>query len=344
MISIGFDKVSFGYNKKEKILDSITFDIKAKERKGYVCAMMGESGTGKSTILKLILNLLSPNSGKINICPQNPVISYLPQEPVLFEHLSPLENARYFSNIKHYKNQFDNKVFDEVSTLLELESVLNSKKEVLNLSGGEKQRIALLRALSINPHILLLDEPCTGLDIRVKYQFLIGLKELIERFNLFVIYVTHLKDEVELIADDVLYLMRNKNLQCVDNITFDSVSGFMKAPKNCEAGYIFHLPKMSLIQCLIDENNYISLKDKNKYLLFPNDSICFGADGFAYQVLASTDQSVFLELCDSKETIIIPKKEIQKEGYLNITGDAYLYDSGKALEQLIRIENNRVIF
>lgn len=341
MTRIKFDNISFGYNKKEKILKSLTFDIEAKNEKGYVCAIMGESGSGKSTILKLILGLLTPYSGKIEIYPQNPVISYLPQESVLFEHLSPLENANYFSTIKHYKNRFDPKVFEEVSSLLELNPVLNSHKEISTLSGGEKQRIALLRALSIRPKILLLDEPCTGLDIRVKYQFLIGLKELVERYNLFVIYVTHLKDEVELIANDVLFLILNRDEKCVDNTIFDSVSGLMDSPKNCEVGQIFHLPKMSLIQCNIDiGNKKISLEGKDNYLLFSNESISYDTTGFAYQILASTDLYLFLELCDSKDVIITTNKDIPNRGYLNISGNALLYNKEKILVRKVRINNN----
>lgn len=342
MTRIKFDNISFGYNKKEKILKSLTFDIEAKTEKGYVCALMGESGSGKSTILKLILDLLTPYSGKIEIYPQNPIISYLPQESVLFEHLSPLENAKYFSTIKYYKNRFDSNVFEEVSSLLELSPVLYSNKEVSTLSGGEKQRIALLRALSIRPKILLLDEPCTGLDIRVKYQFLIGLKELIERYNLFVIYVTHLKDEVELIANDVLYLMLNRDAKCVDSTILDSVSGFMDSPKNCEAGHIFHLPKMSLIRCNIDIDNNISLQGKDNYLLFSNEAISYDTTGLAYQIIASTDLYLFLELCDSKDVIITTSKDIANKGYLNISGNALLYNKDKIFERKIQINHNQI--
>ena len=339
MTSIKFENVSFGYNKKEKILNLIDFEIISKEnKKGYVCALMGESGTGKSTILKLILGLLKPSEGNINVYPQNPIISYLPQDPVLFEHLSPLDNALYFSNIRHYKSRFDSKIFKDVVKLLELEDVLSSKKEIANLSGGEKQRISLLRALTINPNIILLDEPCTGLDIRVKYQFLIGLKELIEKYNLFVLYVTHLKDEVELIADDVLYLMNNR-VGGIKSIVHDNISGFMTLPKNCEAGYIFHLPDMNLLHCSI-LNGRISYEQANdKYILFSNKSITFSDKGFSYKLVASSDQFSFLKLTEFDQIIISSKKGISELGFINIVGDIFIYNINKELIDKIKIVN-----
>ena len=345
MTNIKFEKISFGYNKKEKILNSINFEIVSKENKrGYVCALMGESGTGKSTILKLILGLLKPNEGRINIHPQNPVISYLPQEPVLFEHLSPMNNALYFSNIKHYQSRFDANIFKDVVKLLELEDVLNSNKEIVNLSGGEKQRISLLRALTINPNIILLDEPCTGLDIRVKHQFLIGIKELIEKYNLFVLYVTHLKDEVELIADDVLYLMKNEEIGCVDDIVYDSVDGFLTQPRNCEAGYIFHLPKMNLLKFSVVKNQISSNGDLYYYLLFGDEDLLFKErDGIKYKIIATTNQFLFLLLEEFGQTIITRKKNIANSGYLAINGKTFLYNASKVLISSVLINNNEIV-
>ncbi|MGP1446647.1 MAG: ATP-binding cassette domain-containing protein [Candidatus Limimorpha sp.] len=337
MTKISFENISFGYSKKTPILDSISFDIQANDDRGHVCALMGESGAGKSTILKLLLGLLKPSQGKISITPQNNIVSYLPQEPLIFEHLSPLENAKYFSNIKHYKNRFDINIFNEVAELLELETVLNSKKDVSNLSGGEKQRIVLLRALSINPNILLLDEPCTGLDTRVKYQFLIGLKKIVEKYKLTVIYVTHLTDEVRLIADDVIYLMKNKEKKHIDSITYDSVSGFMEKPKNCEAGYIFHLPEMNLIRCGV-VNNSVVLNRHDNYILFSDEVLSFNNDeGMAYQVVSTTNQFSFLELSETKDTIITSQKNIRQSGFLKISGQILVYDNNKNFIQKIVI-------
>src|ERR1700761_9223999 len=107
MQSIKFENVGFGYRKGQKIFRDLSFGISNSyfSGNGYVVVLMGASGSGKSTLLKLMLQTEKPQEGQVVFGTQ-PVMSYLPQEPVLFDHLSPLNNARYFSTIAHYKGRF----------------------------------------------------------------------------------------------------------------------------------------------------------------------------------------------------------------------------------------------
>ena len=94
------DQLSFGYNNETLLFKDLNLSLKSlNPGKGSVIALMGPSGRGKTTLLNLLLQTLSPTKGAIASNPANPVISYVPQDPVLFDHLSPEQNARYFSRI-----------------------------------------------------------------------------------------------------------------------------------------------------------------------------------------------------------------------------------------------------
>ena len=217
--SLEFKNVTFGYNKKSLVLSNISFVAKNSDTSqlGHVTAIMGNSGAGKSTILNLLLGIFTNFEGEIITNPKEPVISFVPQTPELFEHLTPIQNANFFENISNYKSKYNTKLFDELVITLDLAEVLKAKS-VNELSGGQKQRLMLLRALSIKPNFLLLDEPCTGLDAEGKMQFLYKLRQLVKEYDLFVIYITHHQDEAKIIADDIIYLTKDPLTNCVNNI------------------------------------------------------------------------------------------------------------------------------
>ncbi|NVO03004.1 MAG: ABC transporter ATP-binding protein, partial [Bacteroidetes bacterium] len=84
------DNLTFGYSKNEILFDKVSIDLSNEANKGLVIALMGESGSGKTTLLKLLLGIEKPLLGAINLDPKDSVLSYVPQEPVLFDHLSPM--------------------------------------------------------------------------------------------------------------------------------------------------------------------------------------------------------------------------------------------------------------
>src|SRR5258706_13249612 len=151
---------------------------------------MGLSGSGKTTLLKLLLKEEKPKKGDLLINPEDCRISYLSQEPVLFEHLSVMDNAKYFLKLRSTRTHFDKEGFALAQQELGLAAILKTSSSVLELSGGERHRVALLRALSIKPALLLLDEPCRGLDIPVRQEFLFYLRRLVDELGLAVVYVT----------------------------------------------------------------------------------------------------------------------------------------------------------
>jgi len=263
MVTIGFDEISFAYGKSKLLFKDLTLQLglPTDSRHGHVVAILGASGTGKTTLLRLVCKVELPLRGAIEISPKEASVSYLQQQPVLFEHLSRLENARYFKNIHRTKQQFDEIIFGKLVTKLKLRAVLESGGGIDQLSGGERQRLSLLRALSIQPKILLLDEPCTGLDTDVKLEFLHMLREVVDELGLLTLYVTHHGDEAELIADDLLYLARERDTSPV-GVTLLPIAEALNSPPSPEAALGSIGPAGNIISCTISDSGAILSRAK----------------------------------------------------------------------------------
>lgn len=250
MTTLKLQNVNFGYERHKPVIENATFEIKAEhEKSGYVVAIMGSSGSGKSTLLRLTAGLERPNGGQVSTDPVNPVMSYVPQDSVLFEHLSPTENARYFENIKAYKEKFNEELYKEVRETLGLRKVLTEQPDVGSMSGGERQRLSLLRALSVRPDLLLMDEPCTGLDAHVKLDFLQKLRSIVSRQPMLVLYVTHHPGEALLIADEIIYILKQGSGQPVSRIIRGSVEEFLDKPASLEAARLFSDEPLNVLVC-----------------------------------------------------------------------------------------------
>ncbi|EEY91680.1 ABC transporter, ATP-binding protein [Acinetobacter junii SH205] len=178
--------------------------------------IVGASGSGKTTLLKNIVGLLQPTQGHIHfndsimvdtqqhiVIPMHQrKIALIFQQALLFPHMSVAQNLRYAEKfIPFYDRKFQ---FTQVIELLELKPLIQRKSH--QLSGGEAQRVSIARALLSSPNLLLLDEPLTGLDQRLKQQILPFLKMLKQETTLPMIYVTHHIEELEYLDAHVLTL------------------------------------------------------------------------------------------------------------------------------------------
>ena len=182
-----------------KVLDNINFDVSA----GEIVAILGPSGAGKSTILNLISGLLSPSEGKVEV---NGELGYMFQRDQLFDWRTVWNNVILGLEIKKEK---DPKRKEDVRKMLEkyglLESINNYPYE---LSGGMRQRIALIRTLSTKPNILLLDEPFSALDYQTRIKISDDVYNMIRAENLTGILVTHYISEATAMADRVSVLSK----------------------------------------------------------------------------------------------------------------------------------------
>jgi len=343
-VTITFDNVSFYYNKGNAIFDSLNFTVGIPEAsKGRIVALMGASGCGKSTLLKLILKVEQVSKGRIIVQPSQPVIAYLPQEPVLFEHLSPMKNAMYFSSATSYKKRFDLKVFKSLAGYLNMESVLE-KHSVLQLSGGEKQRLSLLRALSIRPDILLLDEPTTGLDADVKLQFLNKLREIVLYQNLLVIYVTHQKIETEVIADEIVYLHRKNHTTAISNIFHQPVSDFKKSPPVIEALKIFSYPRINFLKFeMIGEEISVAKRGSDSffYLRVEDENIVFSVvQGSPFKIVSRNSLYCLIEIGDTGQLLSVDNDLVRNDDkYMRIyfMGRVHQYNGEGVYEKELNI-------
>jgi molybdate transport system ATP-binding protein len=179
-----------------------------------VTGVCGPSGSGKSTLLALLAGLLKPQQGRILFGEETLVDTtgkrFVPawrrhfglvfQDGQLFPHLSVRSNLLYgFRHLDAEERRFD---LCAVADLLEISDLLD--RRTTQLSGGERQRVALGRALLYSPRLLLLDEPLSSLDERLKQQILPFLKRVKEETQIPMIYVSHSPTEVDYLADRVL--------------------------------------------------------------------------------------------------------------------------------------------
>lgn len=253
MVQLQVDSLSFAYP-DYGVFDGVSFQLASAPPRGHVAALMGASGCGKTTLLRLLAGLLTPTGGRILSVPAAPRISYLPQEPIIFAHLSRIDNARFYRRIRAQRAHFDESLLDEGVNVLAIGELLKSNRPIQNLSGGEKQRVALARALSIRPDVLLLDEPCAGLDAAVKQDFLIRLREIVDRHRLLVVYATHHADEALTLADSVLYVTRSETGDTVGEILSISARQFVENPPTVEATQMVNSGPINVIPgCKIDK-------------------------------------------------------------------------------------------
>ena len=192
-------KTFYSLNDELLVIDNISFDV----FKNDVIALIGPSGCGKSSILNIISNLDKNYKGKI-IKKQNIKIAYMFQEDTLFDWLTIYENATF--NLKLTK-QLTNENINYVNNLLKKYKLYEFKNKYPNeLSGGMKQRLSLIRTLSLKPDILLLDEPFSALDYQTKLKILCDVYKIIKEENITAIIVTHDIEEAISLCNKIIVL------------------------------------------------------------------------------------------------------------------------------------------
>ena len=185
------------YSLKEEtvVLNQISFDVK----KGEIVAIVGPSGCGKSTLLNLISGLIQPDSGKIEI---NGKVGYMFQKDHLFEWRTVYKNITLGPEIAKIK--IEPEKIDQILKKYGLYDFKNHYPK--ELSGGMRQRIALIRTLATNPSILLLDEPFSALDYQTRVNVSNDIYRIIKDQNVSTLLVTHDISEAIAMADRVIVL------------------------------------------------------------------------------------------------------------------------------------------
>ncbi len=212
-IALKISNVSFSYKKGTKAISCLNLEV----QKGSFTTLLGESGCGKTTILKLISGFLQPDSGTIEIDgvnqnriePDKRKIAFVFQNYALFPHLTVKNNILY--GVRNKKNENNYKIFEDTVKSLNLDNLLNRYPH--ELSGGQQQRVALARSLVLNPKILLMDEPLSSLDTKLREKVRDELKEIQQKLKITTIYVTHDREEALSLSDKIAVIHEGKILQ-----------------------------------------------------------------------------------------------------------------------------------
>ncbi|AMK10778.1 ABC transporter ATP-binding protein [Pseudodesulfovibrio indicus] len=196
-------------------------DLTVRFHPGELCCLLGPSGCGKSTTLRLIAGLEQPDSGTIRIRgrdvralpPRERNLGFVFQNYALFPHMDVLDNVAY--GLRSRRNMGEAAIRAAALDGLAMVRLQGyGERRVHELSGGEQQRVALARALVTGPDALLLDEPFSNLDARLREAMRGELAELRRRLGITTIFVTHDKEEAFALADRIV-LMRDARLEQV---------------------------------------------------------------------------------------------------------------------------------
>lgn len=196
-----------------RIFENIEFDI----RKGEFITLLGPSGCGKSTLLRCIAGLNSINEGEIYV--DNQAISSLPPKDreigMVFQNYALFPNMTVSENIAFgLKLRGDRGITSKVSEAIEMVELEGRENYYPNeLSGGQRQRVALARSLVMNPKILLLDEPLSALDAKVRKSLREKIREIQKKLGITTIFVTHDQEEALTVSDRIFVMDRGSFAQ-----------------------------------------------------------------------------------------------------------------------------------
>ena len=237
---IRYQGVSMSYDGKEKVLDNLNFEIK----EGEFFVLVGPSGSGKTTTLKLINRLIEQTEGDIFFQGKNikdyPLremrleMGYVLQEIALFPNLTVAENIGLIPEMKKINKKEIAKRVDSLLKQVDLDPKVYKNRLPEDLSGGEKQRIGILRAIAANPKVLLMDEPFSALDPISRTQLQDLVKDLHEDYKITTVFVTHDMREAIKLADRICLMRDGKVVQIgspedlVNNPANDFVASFFK--------------------------------------------------------------------------------------------------------------------
>jgi molybdate transport system ATP-binding protein len=188
----------------------LKFHFSGKIENGKCVAIQGASGAGKTSLLRMLAGLMSPNSGRIvvngevwydhaqhiNLSPQKRQLGFVFQDYGLFPHLSVAGNLKFALQ----KGQ-SNAIIEELLDITQLQQLRHQKPS--QLSGGQQQRVALARSLVQLPQILLLDEPLAALDEKMRSQLQNFLKNWQKKYEMTMLLVSHDQNEIAILADEI---------------------------------------------------------------------------------------------------------------------------------------------
>ena len=204
-VSLELKEIKKSFTEGEAVLDNISLEIS----KGEFITLLGSSGCGKTTTLRIIAGLEQPDAGSVwldgrevtGLEPNQRDVNTVFQNYALFPHMNVAENIGYGLKMKKVPKSEIRKKVSQMLELVQLEGY--ERRKPSELSGGQKQRVAIARALVNNPKVLLLDEPLGALDLQLRRAMQIELKHLQKKLGITFIYITHDQEEAINMSDRI---------------------------------------------------------------------------------------------------------------------------------------------
>ncbi len=203
---------------KKKIGNFEVKDISFKVDDGEILSLIGPSGAGKSTIIKIITGILKAD-GKIllnerditKLPSEKRNIGYIPQSTGLFPHLLVKENIEFPLKRRKFKRDKIEEIIGAFSDEFDIKNLLSRMPETL--SGGERQKVALVRALVYKPELLLMDEPLSSIDAQKKEDYIKLIKNIRKKYGVSIIYVTHNFDEAITLSEKLVVIKNGEKIR-----------------------------------------------------------------------------------------------------------------------------------
>ena len=261
-VSLELKEIKKSFTEGEAVLDNISLEIS----KGEFITLLGSSGCGKTTTLRIIAGLEQPDAGSVwldgrevtGLEPNQRDVNTVFQNYALFPHMNVAENIGYGLKLKKVPKSEIRKKVSRMLELVQLEGY--EKRKPSELSGGQKQRVAIARALVNNPKILLLDEPLGALDLQLRRAMQIELKHLQKKLGITFIYITHDQEEAINMSDRIA-VMRDGRIEQIG--TPDE---------------IYNHPKTSYVATFVGNANILhgaaeSIQGQNAIVKIGNDKV-----------------------------------------------------------------------
>lgn len=239
---------------------------------GELVCLLGPSGCGKSTTLSMIAGLDKPTYGNIyfdgvnvnEVEAEYRDIGMVFQDYALYPHMSVMENIEFPLKMRKWKKKDRVKKVKEIADILQINELLNRKPS--KLSGGQQQRVAIARALVKDPKILLLDEPLSNLDAKLRIELRDEIRNLQRKLQITTIFVTHDQEEALSISDKIL-LLNKGNLQ-----QYSSPKKMYMEPQNRFVAGFLGNPTMNFVDGIL-ENDKIFIVSRDRNILVQVDDI-----------------------------------------------------------------------